>query len=292
LPFRLAFAVHLLAMAGLLFTAVKLACRDLSWARPHTLAVFGAAVFFYPLFRALLGGQNTPLTLALTAAAFAWDTRNRELAAGVCLGLTAYKPQFAAGLLLLFFLGGRWRTAGWGLATMLATAAGNGLVFGADWPFRWLAYATGVVSTSLGMEGDKAVSCLGVCRQLLPGAPGLAQGLGYALAGAALGLAGWASWRGRGVPPSPALRGLAGAALVLAAPHAYFYDGGLIIFACLALPRSGLPRPGRLVLLVWLAGLGQLAAPALGLSPVFLAVLAGYGLMLLALRRTPLPAPL
>lgn len=285
LPYRLAFAVHLLAMAGLLFAAVKLACRDSPWARPHALAIYCAALFFFPLFRALLGGQNTPLTLALTAAAFAGDRRGRVVLSGICLGLLGYKPQFALGLLALFALGGRWRTAGWALATLLVTVVGNNLIFGMDWPLRWLTYADWVVTTSLGREGEKAVSLLGLCRHLLPGSPEIALILGYGLAGVCLAAMAGVFWRDRDAPPSPTSQGLAGTGLVLAAPHAYFYDGGLVLFACLALPASGLPRPSLLILLVWLAGLGQLAAPALGASPVFLAVLACYGLMLRILHR-------
>jgi hypothetical protein len=293
LPYRLAFAVHLLAMAGLLYAAVRLACRDLAWARPRVPAVYCAVLFFYPVFRAVLGGQNTPLTLALTAAAFAWDRRGRGILAGLCLGVLAYKPQFALGLLVLFALAGRWRTAGWAFLTMAVTFLGNAAVFGSDWPARWLAYANWVVSTSLGLEGEKAVSLIGLCRHLFPGWPAPAVLLGHGLAGVCLAVMAGVFWRGRGTPPDIARQGLAGAGLVLAAPHAYFYDAGLVLFACLALPESGIPRPGLLVLAIWLAGLGQFAAPHLGLSPAFLAVLACFALMLAILfhRKQASPIP-
>lgn len=291
LPYRLAFAVHLAAMAGLLFAAVALACQDLPWARPHTLAIFCAAVFFYPLFRALLGGQNTPLTLALMAAAFAGDRRGRFALAGICLGLLAYKPHFALGLTALFVLAGRWRTAGFAVATLLATAMANNLLFGADWPLRWIPYADWVVTTSLGLEGDKAVSLLGVCRHILAERPKAALIAGYGLAGLCLAITGVAFWLRRGAAPSLVLAGLAGAGLVLAAPHAYYYDGGLVLFACLAIPGSGLPRPGLVVLLAWLIGLGQLVVPAGDVSPVFGGVSACFALMLLALRHAPHLSP-
>jgi hypothetical protein len=280
LPYRVAFAVHLAAMAGLLFLAVRIACRDLPWAAPYTAAVFCAAILFYPLLRALLGGQNTPLSLCLFAAAWSLERRGRMVAAGLCLAALCFKPQLGLGLLALYTLAGRTRlalSACLGLAVLLAGATA---VFGPSWPAAWLGYADWVVRTSLGMEGEMAVSFPGVARHLLAAWPraGLAAGLGAACA--VLACLGVVFWRRRGRSLDRPCLGLAAAGLLLAAPHAYFYDAGLLVFPALALLDARLPRAASLVCGLWLAGWAQLFAPRLGLSPLFPAALALFGLCL------------
>ncbi len=283
LPYRAAFAVHLAIMAGLLFTAVALSCRESGRLRGVVPAVFCAAALFHPLLRALLGGQNTPLTLALMAGAWALERRGRPILAGLCLAVLCYKPQFGLGLLGLYLLAGRWRMGLAGMAGAGLVFVGNTLLFGPDWTERWLAYAQWVVSTSLSMEGEKAVSFVGVCRALLPASPNAALILGYGLAAATAVLCGAVFWSLRHRPASLAHLGLAGAGLVLVAPHAYFYDAGLLLFAGLALCDSGRRNAAVLVLGLWLAGTAQVAAPALGFSPLFPAALACFWLMLVPL---------
>lgn len=285
LPYRLAFVVHLAVMAGLLFLALRLACADLPWAREYPAAVFCAAVLFYPLLRALLGGQNTPLTLCCCAAAWSLERRGRDILAGLCLAVLCYKPQYGLGLAGLYFLAGRRRLALAALAGLAALTLADLAVFGPSFVASWLGYADWVVRTSLGMEGEKAVSFLGVTRHVLAGSPQAASTLGLGLAG--LTLAGLAAvfWKRRGRPVGLAELGLAGAGLLLAAPHAYYYDAGLLVFAALAILDAGPRHAAALVLGLWLCGLAQPLAPLWGVSPLFFAALAACGLALTIARR-------
>uniref|UniRef100_I2Q187 Uncharacterized protein n=1 Tax=Desulfovibrio sp. U5L TaxID=596152 RepID=I2Q187_9BACT len=287
LPYPAAFAAHLAAMGGLLFLAVALACRESARTRGYVPAVFCAAVLFYPIFRALLGGQNTPLTLALAAGAWALERRGRPVLAGLCLAALCYKPQFGLGLLGLYFLAGRWRMVLAGLAGAALVFAGNTVIFGPDWATRWFTYAHWVVSTSLAMEGEKAISFIGVCRALLWASPQAALFLGYGLALATAVLCGAAFWTLRGRPVGLAHLGLAGAGLVLVAPHAYYYDAGLLFFGGLALLDSGRRQAPAWVLGLWLAGLAQAVAWPLGLSPLFPAALACFWLCLVPFPGRP-----
>ncbi len=280
LPYRLAFVVHFAAMAVLLFLAVRIACRDLSWAAPYTVAVFCAAILFYPLLRALLGGQNTPLSLCLFAAAWSLERRGRPVPAGLCLAALCFKPQLGLGLLALYALAGRTRMALSACLGLAAILAGNTAVFGPSWPAAWLGYADWVVRTSLGMEGEMAVSFPGVVRHLLAAWPRAGLAAGLVAACAVLACLGVTFWRRRGRPLDLACLGLAAAGLLLAAPHAYFYDAGLLFFPALALLDARLRHAASIVCGLWLAGLAQLIAPRLGQSPLFPAALALFGLCL------------
>ncbi|EFL53234.1 Protein of unknown function DUF2029 [Solidesulfovibrio fructosivorans JJ]] len=286
LPYRLAYALHLAVMAALLYGALWLACREMAWAKPYVPAVFCAAVLFYPMLRALLGGQNTPLTLALCVAAWSLERRGRTLLAGLCLALLCFKPQFGLALLGLFLLAGRWRMAGAGILGLAGLGLVATVLCGPTWPTAWLGHAKWVVATSLALEGDKAVSLLGVSRHLLAGSPRAALAVGLCLSLVVTAILGRAFWRRRGRDIPFSLLGLAVTGLVLLAPHAYFYDTGLLILPGLALLDARFPHGPALVFGLWLAGLAQLGAGLLGLSPLFPAALAVFILMEVAIRHT------
>lgn len=286
LPYRTAFALHLACMAALLFACVRLTCRDLPWAAPYPAAVFCAVVLFYPLFRALLGGQNTPLTLFLCAAAWTLERRGRPVSAGLCLSLLCYKPQFGLGLLGLYLLAGRWRLAAAGACGVAGLVILDTVLFGPSWATTWLAQADWVVRTSLAGEGEKAVSLPGVCRHLLADAPGPALVLGLGLAFLVLVCLGLVFWRRRNRPLPLAGLGLAASGLLLAAPHAYYYDAGLLFFPALALANRYRPQAPAVLGGLWLLGLAQPLAGSLGVSPLFPAALACFGWLLLGPFRS------
>src|SRR3954471_2838699 len=104
LPFKAAYAVHTLVMALCVFAAVRILRRALPEMPAGVWPVFGVTLAFYPLFRAVLGGQNTALSLLCAAGAAAAVARGRGLEAGLWAGAWLYKPQLAlpvAGALLL-----------------------------------------------------------------------------------------------------------------------------------------------------------------------------------------------
>jgi hypothetical protein len=59
----------------------------------YFLAAFTLLLFYYPVLRSVLGGQNTPITLLLVAAAWRAAADGHELRAGLLLALLLFKPQ-------------------------------------------------------------------------------------------------------------------------------------------------------------------------------------------------------
>jgi hypothetical protein len=290
-PYRAAFALQTAFSVACLLAAATLVCRLSPPASRFVPALMAAMVFYYPVFRALLGGQTTPLTLLLVAVAAAASRQGRDWLAGVALGLMLYKPQFGLTLLCVWACGGRWRTVFWGLGVGCAVFLVNTAFFGPDWPGRWFAYAQWVIATSLPLEGEKAISFIGVLQSLARRTQLDLAWIGHGLALATAGVLALAWLRcartgaltrdqGLFLP----LVGLAAAGTILAAPHAYYYDAGLLFLAFPALAQSGIRHKGRLLLALWAAGFTQLLAGLLGQSPLVLLALTVFGCMLLLLR--------
>jgi len=66
-------------------------------------------VCFLPVAIALIEGQDSIILLALFAGSFLAVHRQQDLKAGVLLGLTLFKFQYALPIVLLFFVWKRWR---------------------------------------------------------------------------------------------------------------------------------------------------------------------------------------
>lgn len=115
-------------------------------------------------------GQNHGLTLLLVTSAVVLCLRDRDLLAGLCAGLLIYKPQYAAGLLLVWLLWGRYRSLlgfaatagmwlGWSLLVggieplVTYVALGDqllGLPYTAGFPAHLLVTPYGLLATVLG----------------------------------------------------------------------------------------------------------------------------------------------
>lgn len=93
---------------------------------------------FYPVFRSVLGGQNTPLTLMLIALLWKFTSEEKPVAAGICLGFLFYKPLFAVPLLGLYLLSGRFKTVISGALILGMLIARNFIVYGTHWLTDWI----------------------------------------------------------------------------------------------------------------------------------------------------------
>jgi len=84
-----------------------------------------AAVFlcFFPVAIAIVQGQDSIVLLTLIVASAVSFYRGRETGAGVFLGLTLFKFQFAIPIALLFLFWRRWRIVAGFAATAVAVAA-------------------------------------------------------------------------------------------------------------------------------------------------------------------------
>src|SRR5438105_3068218 len=85
----------------------------------HALPI-AFVICFLPVTIALIEGQDSLLLLALLAASNTAVDKEREVTAGMLLGLTLFKYQYALPIALLFFLWRRWRfLAGFALSAAI-----------------------------------------------------------------------------------------------------------------------------------------------------------------------------
>jgi hypothetical protein len=121
LPIETAARVMLVANVALLVLALVLLGRILSWFRPLGLVeiAFLANLPKIGLFVALRNSQWGILVLVLLLATFMLERSGRQLAAGVSLALTSFKPSFGPFYGLYYILRGNW---------LLAATAGIGVV--------------------------------------------------------------------------------------------------------------------------------------------------------------------
>jgi hypothetical protein len=96
-----------------------------SWI-PATAAEFPVLLFlaplaFYPTFVTVMNGQDSILLLTLYCLAYAAFRRERDLQAGICLGLGLFKFHLVLPFGLILLLRRRWRA----LAGMLLSACGE-----------------------------------------------------------------------------------------------------------------------------------------------------------------------
>ncbi len=267
LPFPLAWALHTSFMAACLAAAAIALRPRLGSLGVWTAALVALAVTWYPMFRSLLGGQNTPLTLVLFAFTWRLWVDGRRDAAGVCAALLLYKPQFGIPLLGLLALADRRVLRG-----ALPTAAGLWLVgvglAGPGWVGWWWSQIARFHLLDQSVNAANSVGLLGTAEAIFgPGTP-LAFGVGGLLTAACVAwlMALWAR-----TTDADQRFATTAAALVLVPPHSMFYDAGL---GALSLWWCAAQGWGSVVALGWGAGLTGLLATALGTQPLA-AVLAG-----------------
>lgn len=100
--------------------------------KPH-LSEFQLTVItlsFFPFVEGLLVGQNHAITLLLIVGILASIKKERWALAGLCAGLTIYKPQIALGFVILWLIWRRWRALLVYILTALLWVASAALVFG------------------------------------------------------------------------------------------------------------------------------------------------------------------
>ena len=224
------------------------------------------ALAWAPATASITLGQNAPLglllavvvTIGVTAAepaasaADASATRRvrGDVVAGVAAGLACYKPTFGLPLVGLLLLRRRWAALGASLATLAVGYVVSALAAGGDfaWPAAWLDALGSYVAIDFAANADKAISIPGLLQHAgLPGAAALAVGVVIVLASLPLLVK-------AGTRDAVAIACLVG---IVASPHAWGYDGALLVPALLLLCGSRAtvlvaePWRTRLVVLVY-----------------------------------------
>jgi hypothetical protein len=153
------------------------------------------------LFNALLG--QTGCLLGALAATFVGSYQRGSRAAGIALGLLAFKPQYAVFLALLPLLQRRFALLGWAAVAFAATAVASGLTFGfgawrgfvdalgrynitIPWMCNWLAFTSTPLSSrvTLTVMVAAAVGLAGLCFILLRAGVAMEVALALLLLGA------------------------------------------------------------------------------------------------------------
>ncbi|NKB49611.1 MAG: DUF2029 domain-containing protein [Alphaproteobacteria bacterium] len=274
LPFRLSYAVHTLAMVAALALAAVLIQQIYPTLIASPYLLFFLTFTAYPIFRSVIGGQNTALTILLIVACWHRVLHNKHYQAGIYLGLLLFKPQFAIPLAGLFFLSGRWRVWVSAGATGLVLYGVNTALLGPAWFVDWFNIIGTFSGLDLRFNFAELVSWRGFVQAVIGAGNPVALTLGWGLAVATILAISWVWYRGGRTADFNAQMALASLAIVLISPHTLFYDSGIVVIAFIVL----LSRLGRLnadlIFVVWAVGLLQLLSPAVGVSLSFPSVVA------------------
>jgi hypothetical protein len=286
LPYRMSYAVHTLLMVGAALAALALIRPLLPAIYTDFAVVAVAAVSFYPLYRAITGGQNTALTLLLLAGSWRAVHDRNDLTAGVLLGLLMFKPQFAVPLLALHLIARRGKVVMAAAVTTLVCYAIDVALLGPVWLTRWLDSVRAFTRLDAQVNRRNAISFIGATDTLFGVGNSAGRAVGGLLAAATAAVLAWMWWRGERAAlawPMPA----AFAGVVLISPHAMFYDAGLLIVPILALVASGERRAARAAIVLWVAAFLDVFKGALGLTPLFAVTVATFVVIVAASRLLP-----
>jgi hypothetical protein len=269
--------VHVLLMGGLLFMAVRWLAPMLPRAAARPFPLFVLLLAFYPMLRAVLGGQNTALTLALVALTWRLLHDDRPLLAGCAAALLLYKPQFGVPLVGLLLVSRQPFAIAGAAGTAVVLYGAGAIIGGWTWIGWWWSQIARFHTMDQAINAPNSVGILGFLEALLgPGSPG-AVIPGVILSALVVGLTLALWWRRR---DAASRWGFTAVALVLIPPHSMFYDAGLAGLALAVwIDRRG--HAGAAVAAgVWLAALLAPLARVLGVNPLFGVLVALAVLML------------
>jgi hypothetical protein len=119
MPFLWAAVLWLVFSFLIYFGCVYAISRRYSAIRPHRATVALAALAFPPFWHCMIRGQLSALLLLCFTIGFFALRANRQLLAGIALGLLVFKPQFLLAIPLILILAGSWRM----LAGLLMSSA-------------------------------------------------------------------------------------------------------------------------------------------------------------------------
>lgn len=279
LPYEWSFLLHTVLMAAALALAVRVLEPWLERPGLPLITLLVVALAFYPVFRAVSGGQNTALTLLLLSAALRLDHDDRPIAAGLIASLLLFKPQFGILVLPVLIIGRRWRMAAAWSGGAIALYACSAFLMGGGWLSDWWQEARQFADQNLDANGAYFVSLPGFLSNAFGSE---AMAVGYGLAGIVAGVLAFLWWRS---PRSDALTrwaALAGA-MVVVAPQTLYYDVGLLLIPIVWSLRRW---PARWAIAAAVVTWTQIASSQLGWSPLGpVAIVAVVVLLALQVRQ-------
>jgi Glycosyltransferase family 87 len=284
LSYRVSYFIHTMFMSGALLLALW-AMRPMSTAiAEQSFLVFALLIFYYPLLKSIIGGQNTVITLLLVALLWRAVTDGKDFRAGVCLGLLLFKPQYGLPIIGLFLLSGRWKVVAASALTGLVQWVIGVWISGWGWVSVWVGYANWVARTAANIDKHNGISWIGFLEGILGTESRFGAALAYILAGITVAVTCWVWWRRARRQEFSAQMGIAMGSVLLIPPHAFYYDAGLLAFTWISLISKDWKYKTEIIAGVWILGFSQVLAEWLGFSPIFFVVVFTF-IMALRLNR-------
>ncbi len=252
--------------------------------RPETLLVAAA---FPAVFVNIGHGQNAFFTAALLGGALLLIERARPWAAGVLIGLLAYKPQFGVLIPVALIAGGRWPTIVAAAATVAILVLISFTVLGSDvWHafFQSMNFTQTVVLEQGGTGWEKIQSAFSAARHW-----GADIGTSYMVQTIlALSLAAGLAWLWRSEAAFDLKASALASASLLATPYVLDYDLVVLAVAIIFFVRHGLARGFRdyelsVLAAAWIVPL--LSRSVAGVSTIPLGLIVMLTLFALTMRR-------
>lgn len=272
-------------LMGAFVATMVLARRSSPFLRAH----FGFSLLFLlsfaPLQIAIIGVQNTALSMLLFALVLWAINRGYGLLPGVGTALLLYKPQF--GVLFLPYLlvrGNRGDWLGWAFGAMVLYLLGA-LVQGPCWPLIWFKAATHFGNLNFTINDHNMSSLAGLFYWTFErlGGEG-AVGLPWAYLTSGILLVVTLAY----LRQDPKRLALAPALVLLLSPQTLFYDVAIALFFYMMSLEPDKPRNFLVLALIWGYGLGALLLREQVSFPLSsLLLLAIIGLQIGQLHRSP-----
>lgn len=248
----LAMSLMLLAFLG----ALLLYRQSSPFLRHHFYFSLFYGLSFAPLLMAIVGVQNTALTL-LIFAFYDWARgRDHPALAGLVASMLLFKPQFG-GLLFVYLLarGRRSELYGWAIGALLLYLLGAG-VLGFSWPLIWLEAATRFGDLNFTINDHNMISLAGLSYwafEFFWGDGHVGLPYGYTLALGLLLLAFWSMKLDKeGFDLAPPL-------ILLLSPQTLFYDVSIALYAWIKGLRAESLSDLKVLMVIWVYALGGMA---------------------------------
>jgi alpha-1,2-mannosyltransferase len=284
LPFRMAYAVHTLAMVGFLVAALHLLRPVIPTIDRWWWLTLAGVLAAYPVFVGIGGGQNTALTLFLVAAIWRSLADGHDGLAGIAAAVLLFRPQYALPLIGLMFLGGHWRAVRSAAIGGLVVYAINTALLGPLWLTTWLDQVRPLLEADADVNAVNEIAPIGFLHALLGTDSLIALVFGALVSAAAIGVLVWTWWRSS--LDLGARMAITTAGLLLIGPHTIYYDSSLLLFSVLLLLDRRLMSPA-LVAVAWAAGLIHLGKGLVDASPLALVVVGAFTAIVWLVTRDP-----
>jgi alpha-1,2-mannosyltransferase len=268
--YRISYLIHTIFMIGALILTIQLIRPFNTLIDRYPLCALALTLSFYPLYRAILGGQNIATLLLLIIGSWRLVLARREWLAGLVLGLLLFKPQFAIPLIGLYVLSGRWRVGLGSVCTAAVLYAISSWVSGPLWVVSWTKFTWWFSQTDAAVNRANSISWLGFFEAIGGTNSQVALILGWIMILlTAIGLLLLWTIPGRREDITAQLA-ITMPALALMPPHVMYYDLSLILFSFAVMTSTNFEKYLPIFGLVWLLSFSQVISNIIGFSPLFI----------------------